>query len=143
MQTMRYEPWSLVGQLHREMDNLMRRDADNSNSVSDWTPAMDIYESEQAYTLYADIPGVNAADIEIHMEDGLLSISGQRTVNATDEQTLKRNERVQGSFHRRFSLPDSVNGDAISAKSQNGVLEVHIPKQEKVLPRKIQVQIVS
>ncbi|MEB4592159.1 Hsp20/alpha crystallin family protein [Candidatus Thiothrix sp. Deng01] len=144
MNVTRYEPWSLLNQLQREMDNLMRRDTDTTSPMSDWTPAVDIRETPGAWLLHADIPGVKAEDIEIHMESGVLSISGKREFDSSEEKEgYKRVERVRGRFHRRFSLPDTANGDKITAKSSNGVLDITIPKQEKVLPRKIAVQIES
>lgn len=144
MNVTRYEPWSLMNQLQREMDNLLRRDADSTSPVSDWIPAVDIRETENAYVLHADIPGVSADDIEIHMENHVLSISGKREFDSTEEKEgYKRVERVRGKFHRRFSLPDTVDGEKITAKTNNGVLEVTIPKQEKVLPRKIEIQVTS
>lgn len=74
----------------------------------------------------------------------MLSISGKREFDKTEEKEgYKRVERVRGHFHRRFSLPDTVDGEKITAKTNNGVLEVTIPKQEKVLPRKIQIEVSS
>lgn len=145
MNMIRYEPWSLLSQLQREMDSLMRRDADTTTSpVSDWVPAVDIRETQDAWLIHADIPGVKAEDIEIHMENGVLSISGKREFDHTEEKEgYKRVERVRGRFHRRFSLPDTANGDKITAKVNNGVLDVTIPKQEKAMPRKIEVQVES
>jgi HSP20 family protein len=133
----RYEPWSLMNQLQREMSNMMRYpDAHNSESVSDWAPAVDIKEEEDAYVLHADIPGVEPKDIQIDMEDGVLSIRGERKINHEEEgENYKRVERVRGSFYRRFSLPDTADAENISAKSSLGVLEVTIPKQAKVSRR--------
>lgn len=143
MNMTRYEPWSVLSQLQREMDNLMRRDTDTTTSpVSDWIPAVDIRETPDAWLIHADIPGVKAEDLDIHMENGVLSISGKREFNHEEEKEgYKRVERVRGRFHRRFSLPDTANGDKITAKTSNGVLDITIPKQEKVLPRKIEVQV--
>lgn len=144
MQVTRYEPWSLLNQLQREMDNLIRRDGDTTSPVSDWTPAVDIAETENAFVLHADVPGVKTEDIEINMENNVLTLSGQRDYqNAEEKNGFKRVERVRGKFYRRFSLPDSVDGEKISAKTANGVLEITIPKQAKVLPRKIAIQVES
>lgn len=144
MNMTRYEPWSVLTQLQREMDSLLRRDSDTTSAVSDWVPAVDIRETPDAWLIHADIPGVKVEDIEIHMENGVLSISGKREFDNTEEKEgYKRVERVRGRFHRRFSLPDTANGDKISAKTNNGVLDITIPKQEKVLPRKIEVQVES
>lgn len=144
MQVTRYEPWSLLNQLQREMDNLIRRDGDTTSPVSDWTPAVDIAETENAFVLHADVPGVKPEDIEINMENNVLTLSGKRDYESTEEKNgYKRVERVRGKFYRRFSLPNSVDGEKISAKTANGVLEINIPKQTKVLPRKIAVQVES
>ena len=91
--------------------------------------------------IHADIPGVDPKDIDVHMENGILTIKGERQSETKEEREgYKRVERVRGSFYRRFSLPDTADAEAISAKSQHGVLEVVIPKQQKVQPRRIQVE---
>ncbi|WP_006788546.1 Hsp20/alpha crystallin family protein [Thiorhodospira sibirica] len=143
MTMMRYEPWSLINQLTRELDRVYsgKGGAEESAATSDWVPAVDIREEKDAYILYADVPGVDPKAIEIHMENGILSISGQRSYeNVEEKENFKRVERVRGSFYRRFSLPDTADADKISARSTNGVLEVRIPKQEKIQPRRIQVE---
>ena len=78
---------------------------------------------------------------DINMENNVLTISGKRDTETTDEKNgYKRVERVTGTFHRRFTLPDSIDSDHITAKTDNGVLEITLPKQAKVMPRKIAVQ---
>ena len=146
MNMVRYEPWSLLNQLHNEIDQLFtpqrrRLGEDNANvATSDWTPAVDIKEEADRFVIHADIPGVDPKDIDVHMENGILTIRGERQSESKEEREgYKRIERVRGSFYRRFSLPDTANAEAISAKSQHGVLEVVIPKQQKVQPRRIEV----
>ena len=144
MNITRYEPWSLLNQLQREMDSIMHREGDTTSSVSDWTPAVDIREIDDAYLLHADVPGVKPEDIEIHMENNVLTLTGKREFDKTEDQNgYKRVERVRGKFYRRFSLPDTADGDKVSAKTANGVLEITIPKQAKVLPRKIEIKVES
>ena len=144
MNITRYEPWSLLNQLQREMDSIMRREWDTTSPVSDWTPAVDIREIDDAYLLHADVPGVKPEDIEIHMENNVLTLTGKREFDKTEDQNgYKRVERVRGKFYRRFSLPDTADGDKVSAKTANGVLEITIPKQAKVLPRKIEIKVES
>ena len=144
MNITRYEPWSLLNQLQREMDSIMHRDADTTSPVSDWTPAVDIRAIDDAYLLHADVPGVKPEDIEIHMENNVLTLTGKREFDKTEDQNgYKRVERVRGKFYRRFSLPDTADGDKVSAKTANGVLEITIPKQAKVLPRKIEIKVES
>lgn len=146
MNVVRYEPWRLLNQLHTEIDQLFtpqrRRPGDEAANVaaSDWTPAVDIKEEADRFVIHADVPGVEPKDIEVHMENGILTIKGERRSETQEEREgYKRIERVRGSFYRRFSLPDTANAEAITAKSQHGVLEVVIPKQQKVQPRRIEV----
>ena len=142
MALVRYEPWSLLNQFNRELDSLFARpNTENSIATSDWTPAVDIKETENEFKILADIPGVDPKDIDVHMEDGVLTIRGEREAKKEEEKEgYKRVERSYGSFYRRFNMPDTADADKISAKSVHGVLEVTIPKQEKVQPRKISVQ---
>jgi HSP20 family protein len=147
MAVVRYEPWGLLNQLHGEIDRLfdtrMGRYGEDSNqlSTSDWVPAVDIKEESDSYVIYVDVPGVDPKDIEVHMENGVLSIKGERESESKQEQErYKRVERVRGSFFRRFTMPDTVNADAISATSKNGVLEIVVPKQERQQPKRIQVE---
>ncbi len=142
----RHEPWSLFNQLSRELNRYLeqqplRTDEEGNVVASDWVPPVDIKEDAGRFVIYADIPGVDPADIDVHMEKGMLSISGERKEEAPQErERYKRVERARGSFLRRFSLPDSANAEEIAAKCRNGVLEVVIPKQESQQRRKIAVE---
>jgi len=148
MSIVRYEPWNLLNQLHHEIDSLFENRLARSNgeggaiaATSDWTPAVDIKEEKDRYVIHADVPGVDPKDIEVDMENGVLTIKGQReSQNKEEREGYKRVERVRGSFFRRFSLPDTVDAEKISAKAKNGVLEVVVPKHEKIQPRKITVE---
>ena len=138
----RYEPWSLLDQMRREMERAMDPHTAEGSSVatSDWVPAVDIKEDPDAFVIVADIPGVDPKDIEVHMENGMLTIKGEKESEKKEEhEGYKRVERSFGSFYRRFSLPDTANPEDISASSNHGVLEVRIGKQQKVQPRKIEV----
>jgi len=139
---MKYEPWNLLDQMRREMDRAVdTRTAEGSSvATSDWVPAVDIKEEKDSFVIVADIPGVDPKDIEVHMENGMLTIKGEKESEKKEEREgYKRVERSFGSFYRRFSLPDTADSEKISAKSNNGVLEVRIAKQEQVQPRKISV----
>jgi HSP20 family protein len=136
----------MLNLLHRDLEfGGARRSAltgydDNGSSVADWLPAVDIVEEKQRFVLRADIPGVKADDIEVNMEKGVLSLSGERHKESSEEvDGMQRLERSSGKFYRRFSLPESADPDAISAKSADGILEIIIPKQERVKARKITV----
>lgn len=148
MNVVRYEPWGLlrrfnedVNQLFSESRNLPVGEDDRSSIVtSNWSPAVDIKEEDERFVLKADIPGVDPKDIDVTMADGVLTIKGERKHESEEEANgYKRVERSYGSFYRRFSLPDTADAERVTAKGKDGVLEVFIPKQEKVQPRRIAV----
>ena len=147
MSLVRYEPFALFDRLQREVNarglwDQFFGDADQEaeNPLSRWRPAVDIKEEDQRYVIYADLPGVDARDIEVTMEGGVLTLKGERNYGSEDEkQGYRRVERSQGVFLRRFSLPDTADVDKIEAQGKDGVLKIVIPKQEKLQPRRITV----
>ena len=142
MNAMRYEPWAMLHEFNRELDRLTRvRQQEPKISVDSWAPAVDIREEKDQFCLSMDLPGVDPKAIEVSMEKGVLEVSGQRkSLEASDEeQGYHRQERVQGSFKRRFKLPESADASEISAKSEHGVLEVVIKKRAEQLPRRITI----
>ena len=144
MNLVRFDPWSLADLMNRDFDRLATRrfaPDDVESPVADWVPAVDIVEQKDRFLLRADVPGVVAADIDVSMENGILSVSGQRHAESHDDADgVRRFERVSGRFHRRFSLPDTADAESITAKSANGILEVSIPKLPEVQPRRITVE---
>ncbi len=150
MALVRYEPWNLLDRLQKEFNlkNAYEPYAkevvsdDNSDVVtSHWRPAVDIKEEEDRFVIYADLPGVDPNDIEITMDQGVLTLKGERSEETKEEREgYKRVERMSGSFYRRFSLPDTANSERIEAEGKNGVLEITLPKHEKVQARKITVK---
>ena len=144
MSIIRYEPtrYRPVGQFDRLFGTgFVPGFPDDEESVSDWLPSVDIQEEDQRYVVHADLPGVAPEDIEVTLEDGVLAIQGSRSAQSDEEnEGYRRVERVSGRFHRRFRLPDTTDAAAIKAVNRNGVLEVSIPKQEKLQPRRIEVQ---
>jgi HSP20 family protein len=151
MALIRYEPWSLLRQIQNELNNpnlfdTISRDEqqdDNSHVVtSRWRPAVDILEEHDRFVILADLPGVDPKDIEVTMERGVLIIKGERKLEKDPNQEgYRRMERAHGTFYRRFSLPDSADPDRIEANSRNGVLEITLPKLQKVQPKKITIQV--
>lgn len=147
MNITRFEPWSLFDVMQRDLDrmagrrmNLVGRE-DNGHSVADWVPAVDIIEEKDRFVLKADVPGVKPEDIDVNMENGVLSVSGQRHEESTEAaEGVKRLERLSGRFYRRFTLPETANAEDIAARSVNGILEVVIPKQPEIKARRITVE---
>ena len=147
MSIIRRDPLNLFHYMQHEFNKLhghseLARTEDNGNVVtSDWAPSVDIKEEDNLYLISADIPGVKPEEIDIHMEDGVLTIKGERESNKEeDRENYKRIERSYGVFYRRFTMPDNANAEKISAKSEHGVLEVSIPKKEAAQARKISVK---
>jgi HSP20 family protein len=144
MNLTRFEPWSLVDLLHRDLDRIASSRFGSTNgeqSVADWVPAVDIIEEKERFVLRADVPGVDPKDIDVSMDNGVLSIAGERH-NETEshEEGVKRIERFTGRFYRRFTLPDTADPEQISARSEKGILEVSIPKRPEVQARRIAVE---
>jgi len=139
-----YEPWNLMNQWRRDMERVLGQEEDEGNyskvTTAAWAPAVDIKEEDDAFVLHADLPGVKPDDIEVDMDNGILCIKGSRSSEAEEKrEKYSRVERVSGSFYRRFSLPDTADAEKVSARCSDGVLEVRIPKQEKLQPRRISV----
>ena len=144
MKLTRYEPWRMMDDWRQEMGRVLNpflHQDDISHVVGEeWVPAVDIKEEEDRYVLHADIPGVKPEDIEITMENGVLSIRGERKFEQREEkEDYKRIERSHGVFYRRFTLPDNTDPEAIQARGEDGVLEVVIPKTAEMQRRRIEV----
>lgn len=141
MSIIRYEPWSLLSQLQKELERSQEtQNGESSVSTAEWIPSVDIKEETDRFIVHADIPGVKPEDIEVHMEAGILTVKGEKKTEVkTEKEGYRRIERSNGSFYRRFSLPDSADSEAISAKCKHGVLEITIPKREAVKPKRIDV----
>jgi HSP20 family protein len=137
MTVVRYEPWSLLNRLRRELDQTI----ESSSHDASWTPAVDIHEEVKQFVVRADLPGVTPKDIEITAEKGVLALRGSRDFEQkSDDGHYSRIERVTGKFVRTFTLPENVATDQINAKFKDGVLELTIPKIAKPEPRRIEVQ---
>lgn len=111
-------------------------------TVSDWAPAVDITEDEKEYLVKAELPGLKKEEVMVTVEDGVVSISGERKFEK-EEKTKKyhRVERAYGKFERSFTLPDLADSTKVKADYKEGVLTVHLPKSEKVVSSAVQVKI--
>ena len=144
MNLVRFEPWSIADLVQRDLNRIQARravPAGPETPVSDWVPAVDFVEEKDRFLLRADVPGVDRSDIDVSMEDGVLTIAGERhTKQDEDAEGMRRFERPSGRFQRRFTLPDTADAEGIAARSANGILEVSIAKQPVVQPRRIAVE---
>jgi len=131
---MKPEPFS------REVDRLFDTFFGAEQGARRWVPPVDLVEAEDHFVLRADLPGLSEDDVSIEVQDGSLTISGERkTEHESSERGWYRIERSFGSFNRSLTLPDGVDSEAISAHFDRGVLEVRIPKPEQRKPRRVQI----
>ena len=133
----------LQDEIKQVFDKFFNEGESDASSVvtSQWTPRVDIKEEAERFVIFADLPGVDPASIEVDLDKGVLSIRGERRAEDKSEgERYSRVERAHGVFHRRFALPDSANPEGISATGRHGVLEISIPKRPETTPRRIQVQ---
>lgn len=142
----RFSPTTDMRRLQREIDGLfdsffpVRNTGENGDTAA-WTPRVDLSETEHAYNVHVDLPGLKKNDLEINFHDGVLSISGERTAKTTDEHTkFVRVERSYGRFYRAFTLPQTAKSDEIEASFADGVLTVNVPKAEEIKPRRIDIK---
>lgn len=129
---------SLQGDLNRMFDRFF--EGRTGDSIRRWIPAMDLVETDDSLVLRADLPGVTEEDVAIEIQDGVLTISGER--RADDEEKgegFHRVERAFGRFSRSLALPQGTNPDRVDANFDNGVLEVRMPKPEERKPRRVQI----
>jgi HSP20 family protein len=108
-----------------------------------WTPAVDIFETENELVLKADIPDIDPQKVGIQLENGTLTLKGERKFEQQNGKGFHRIERSYGSFVRAFSLPDTVDGEKVKADYNNGVLTITLPKKEVAKPRTINIEIGS
>jgi HSP20 family protein len=112
-----------------------------SDRATAWAPALDISERKDAYLVTVELPGVEADDLEITLEDGLLTIQGERQFTSeSSEEQFHRIERRYGAFRRSITLPAQVQAEQIEASFENGVLQIVVPKMEEAKPKRIQVR---
>jgi len=132
--------------LQDDINRLFGNMTENNSSAATaaWIPAVDITEYLDRFELNVDLPGVEPNTVELTLDRGVLTLAGERSDRFANGQQpdsvqFQRSERGQGRFHRRFVLPETVDGEKVNATGKNGVLTVTIPKQPKAQPRRIQI----
>jgi len=143
----RWEPFrnisTLQEQVNRLFDSSFKGNGDNS-TLTTWAPAVDIYETENELVLKADLPDIDEKNLDIRVENNMLTIRGERKFEQkVNEDNYLRIERTYGSFSRSFSLPSTVNTEAIKADYKNGVLTVQLPKRAESKPKQVKVNVTN
>lgn len=147
----RWKPFSGLPYLHGSFDHFFNEtfgqrqtDLGESPDHAAWAPAVDTLETDDALLLRADVPGLDAKDVDIEVHDNVLTLRGERKAeNGVKEENFHRAERSFGSFRRRFTLPRSVDAEKIEASYHAGVLEIKLPKRPEAKPRQIKVAVNS
>jgi HSP20 family protein len=148
MSTMnRYDPLRNVAPLHEEMERLFRQtlgDRQGASPAGAFSPALDVEEDEGAFTLHVELPGVGVDDVDVSLEENVLTITGERRFyarsgEADSTEGFRRIERNFGRFHRSVRLPDRVDADGVEARFHDGMLTVTVPKAEDAKPRRIAI----
>ena len=147
MALIRWEPVAELNTIQNEMNRLFNTFFDPSaptgranGTTRRWLPPMDLVETPDHYVLRADLPGLSDGDVNVQLEDNVLTISGQRKAEHEDQQEgYYRLERAFGAFSRSLTLPDGVDPDGVQAQFDRGVLEIRIPKPEQKKPKTVQI----
>lgn len=140
-----YREWLPFVQLRDEMNRLFNTvdDVETSGATASWIPPVDIHEYDDRFEIFVDLPGVDAARVEVTLENSVLTLSGDRMVERPADSAVRgvrmRSERGVGRFYRQFILPETIDSENIKATGRNGVLEILIRKQPKAQPRRIKV----
>ncbi len=139
---MRFDPLRDVAQLHDEMSRLFDDQRRRGEDSFGWSPAVDIFEDTDGVTLKFDLPEVDAKDVDVRLENGVLTIRGERKLEREDQKTgYHRLERSHGTFQRSFTLPGTLDVENVSAESKNGVLRIHVPRRAEAKPKSIHVKV--
>ena len=147
MALIRWEPVAELNAIQNEMNRLFNTFVDPSaptgrgnGTTRRWLPPMDLVETADHYVLRADLPGLSDGDVNVQLEDNLLTISGERKAEREDQQEgYYRLERAFGAFSRSLTLPDGVDPDGVQAHFDRGVLEIRVPKPEQKKPKTVQI----
>ena len=147
MDLIRWEPFEGPNRIQSRINDLFgeafgRPRLTRTADAEVWYPPVDILESKEAYLFRAELPGMKKEDFHLELKDGVITLSGERKLEATkDEAEYHRVERVTGRFSRSFHLPQTVKQDGIKATYRDGVLEVYVPKAEEAKPKQIAVSV--
>jgi HSP20 family protein len=148
MSITRWDPFQNLATLQDQVNRLFETPfaghrTENSNLTA-WAPAVDIYETENELVIKADLPDINEKDLDVQVENNMLTIRGERKFEKkVNEDNYLRVERTYGSFSRSFSLPTTVNTESIHAEYKNGVLTVQLPKRAESKPRQVKVNVTT
>jgi len=139
MSLIRWDPFREFNTLPARFGGFFDKNWDEPLSTG-WNPLVDVFENENEVVFKAELPGMNAKDIEVKLENNVLTLKGERQFEKeTKEENYHRVEREYGTFSRSFALPTAVNGDKVTAEYKDGVLKIILPKKEETKPKPIRI----
>ena len=145
---MRWNPFKELEDLEKRLSNFFGHvpgsfgEKKEAITVTEWAPLVDISEDDKEYVIKAEIPEMKKEDIKLHVNDDVLTITGERKYEKEDKnKKYHRVERSYGSFMRSFSIPANADGAKVAAEYKDGVLKIHLPKSEKATPKAIEVKV--
>ena len=148
MTLVRWDPFRELEDMSERLNRMFARPAARTSggkeqlTVADWVPTVDISETDGGYLIKAELPEVKKEDVKVTVEDGVLTLQGARHQEKEEKgKKYHRVERSYGSFVRSFTLPESVDESGVKAEYKDGVLNLHLPKTEKVKPKAIEVKV--
>lgn len=140
MAVLRWDPWGELAAIQRDVNQMMNRPTRGDWGGGNLVPAIDAYRTEEALVVLVELPGMQPGDVDIQVQEGVLTISGERRpASDVPEEAWLRRERAVGAFERSFTLPEGTDPDNIAASFQDGVLEIAIPHPPEQKPRRIQI----
>ena len=147
MTLVRWDPFRELEDMSERLNRVfsrpsLRNSGKENLTVADWMPTVDISETEGEYLIKAELPEVRKEDVKVTVENGVLTLQGERRQEKEEKaKRFHRVERSYGSFVRSFTLPESVDENSVKAEYKDGVLNLHLPKSEKVKPKAIDVKV--
>ena len=145
----RWDPFKELDEFTNRLSSVFGRtplrrigDGEETMTVAEWVPAVDVSEDEKEYLIKAELPEIKRDDAKVTVENGVLTISGERKLEKEEKgRRYHRVERAYGSYVRSFTLPDDADGDKVAAEFKDGVLRVHLPKNETAKPKAIEIKV--
>jgi HSP20 family protein len=144
----RWDPVKEMEEMHNRLSNLFGRTParlgegkEESIAVAEWAPLVDITEDDKEYIIKTELPEVKKEDVKVSVENGLLTIVGERKFEKEENKKYHRVERAYGRFLRSFVLPEGVDRDKVNAEFRDGLLKVHLAKSEQTKPKQIEVKV--
>ena len=140
MSLIKWDPFRELDTLHSRLGNFLGREWERPMSTTAWNPSVDIFENDNDVVVKAELPGLDAKDIELKLENNVLTLKGERRFEKeATEENYHRIEREYGTFSRSFSLPMAVNEDKVAAEFKDGILKIVLPKKEEAKPKPIKI----